>query len=117
GEAMYGRLGSQVLTGEVRPGRNLDVNNLLGSRDPLVPFEHFTKPVTDPVRAARIARLQGPTSPFWRYAQPGAYGSMPDLHGKYAMGVDYTGQPVAESVYDYGSSANRNNPATWSFVP
>src|SRR5690606_23462949 len=46
-----------------------------------------------------------------------AYGSMPDLHGKYALGVDFTGQPVAESVYDYGTSNNRPDPTTWTFVP
>jgi hypothetical protein len=116
GEAMFGRLGSQALTGRVRPGRNFDIPSL-SNRDALTPFETTGMPVTDPLRAERIARLQGPSSPWWRFSLRTGYGSMPDLHGKYAMGIDYTGQPVAESIYDWGTSANRNDPTTWTFVP
>ncbi len=121
GEAMFGRLGSAALTGEVRPGRMFIAQSVSPfahfNRESLVPFENIGMPVTDPLRAARLAyNPSGSAFPAWRYMQPSAYGSAPDLKGKYSVGVDYTGQPVYESVWDYGTG-NPLNPSTWTFVP
>ncbi len=34
----------------------------------------------------------------WSATQPSAFGTPPDLKGRYALGLDYAGQPVYEAI-------------------
>ena len=65
-----------------------------------MPFEFVGYPVTDQLRAQRLLASTGNQQVLLQYTSPSAFGNSPDLHGKYAAGIDYTGQPVYEQVWD-----------------
>lgn len=102
-DAIWGRLGSTYLLAAsgapITPGRALnpsDLNTVAATREPLVPFEFFEYPMADRMRSERLG------VPL--LAQPSAFAISPDLRGRYATGIDYTGQPVYEPTYDAGGN-------------
>ena len=97
-DAIWGRLGSVVSPVNSRPGKSLEWNNTNGvinpvTRDPHTPFDFVGYPVADQLRSQRDGRVP-------QYTYPSAFGSSPDLRGRYATGIDYTGQPTYEAVWD-----------------
>lgn len=105
-DAIWGRNGSTSIRPNTPsyPGRQFDSANINGTRDPLTQFNFAGYPTTDRQRAERY---------FGTFMPPSNFGSSPDPRGRYAIGVDYTGQPIYEAVYDYGTSGNPTNPSNW----
>ncbi|WP_442482440.1 hypothetical protein [Aeoliella sp. SH292] len=110
-DANWGRMGSINAAPTLGPGRNLnsaDVNSVNASREPSLAFEFVGFPVVDHLRAQQQYNSTGDPN-LIPYLAPSAFATTPDLRGRYALGVDYTGQPVFESSYDgYGNYIGRS---------
>ena len=51
----------------------------------------------------------------WRRDRYSAFGSQPDLFGRYSLGLDYTGQPFDDMAYD--RNPNDTNPGNINLTP
>jgi hypothetical protein len=101
-DANWGRMGSYGTSPTFGPGRNFNGANLASvnaSREPNLAFEFVGFPAIDRVRAENVYAQTGDVN-LIPYLAPSAFGTTPDLRGRYALGVDYMGQPVYESSYD-----------------
>lgn len=68
-------------------------------QDPLVPPDlppYYTGEQASPSLAAQLKFFNYP----WSVLELSAFGTPPDLKGRYALGLDYTGQPVYEVAND-----------------
>ncbi len=92
----YGYLANMSDQQKVAPGYNYDFN-APGWRD-------STSPTGDTARPDLAAQMKFFDYP-WVISQRSAFGTPPDLFGRYALGLDYTGQPYYEVLNDV-------NPAT-----
>lgn len=107
-DAIWGRMGTTVTRLQSDPGRSFVsdggltgnvANDINTTREPMLPYDFLGYPVIDQQRAERIVYNTGNTD-LLAYMSPTPFGSSPDLRGRYATGVDYTGQPVYEAIYD-----------------
>lgn len=124
--AIWGRYGSagvvreatglslNAATMNTQPGTTFDnpltagtVEALAGTpgyrREQELPYEFIGYPVADQVRSQRLGAFV--------FAQPSSFGSSPDLRSRYAVGIDYTGQPTYESAWDSVDPTNFANSA------
>jgi len=67
-------------------------------------YQDATRPTGDRAYPSLAAQLKFFTYP-WNVMHATAFGTWPDLFGRYAIGIDYGGQPFYEAKYD-------RNPAT-----
>ncbi len=98
-ESVIGRFGSQQITQRWTAGRTFNLANM-NTREPTFAYEFNGYPETDALRAARLGAFVPPT----------AFATSPDMRSKYATGVDYTGQPVNEAVWDNVNPATMTGP-------
>ncbi len=94
-DAIYGRSGTSANT---QPGRSLSWDNTTGaidpaSRDSHTPFDFVGYPVADQLRSIRRGGVP-------QYTFPSSFGTSPDLRCRQAIGIDYSGQPAYEAVWE-----------------
>lgn len=94
--AVSGRAGyasTSLAAGRVTPGTNYQYvyNASMPTAEEAVPE-----------LAAQLKFFQNP----WTILQRSAFGTPPDLFGRYAMGLDYSGQPYYEVLYDLHDANN-----------
>ncbi|MGI9455378.1 MAG: hypothetical protein ACR2NU_02390, partial [Aeoliella sp.] len=122
-DTVWGRLGSidlamraagmtaSVAAQNIKPGLTFDnpvTPNLVEGmvdptlRDPATVFDFVGYPMTDQLRAQRLGHLA--------FTFPSAFGTSPDPRGRYAIGIDYAGQPNYEAVWDRVNPTNMTGP-------
>lgn len=115
----WGRHGGGEISGvpNIRPGVPLDIvpsndpitsrNRFLATRDPRTPYDFSDYPVFDAEWSKRTIASLPPANPIRIYLEwaiqshhPTSFGTSPDLRARYAVGLDYIGQPVYECAYE-----------------
>ena len=73
----------------------------------------IARPVIRPSRTwpARIKFFDHP----WVYTQRSAFGTPPDLFGRYSLGLDYSGQPYYEVLNDLNPATTLLAQAEWRY--
>jgi hypothetical protein len=91
---------------KVAPGTNYDYNVW---KDP----NPFTSPTGDTARASLAAQLKFFDYPFV-LSERSAFGTPADLFGRYALGLDYSGQPYYEVLNDLNPATKQSpRPEDW----
>lgn len=102
---IWGRMGTTQSSIPIAPGRTFDVTDIAATREPSVPFDFVGYPevsqlTAQNVYATAVASNDAATAALWAPQQRSSFATEPDLRGRWATGVDYTGQPVYEVNYD-----------------
>ncbi len=124
GKAIYGRYGYDlnVANEAATPGTNYLFNLINQTKELAVSPRWYTGEQATPNLAAQIKFFDYPWSSRhpaafgqpWEFGQPSAFGTPPDLKGRYALGLDYSGQPVYEATHDLNpNTALLANPSKW----
>jgi hypothetical protein len=128
GKAISGRYGFHDPTdltlpfpnGDAAAGTNYHFDTRIPKTEPATSQRWDTGELATPDLAAQMKFSDYPWS-FWNAATgntqrnyQSAFGTMPDLKGRYALGLDWAGQPVYEAAYDLNpDTALLQNPSKW----
>jgi hypothetical protein len=112
------RLDGRAISGKY--GFNANLTTSVSAATPGNNYEYAPDDLATPTVDLRQPDLAAQLMFFnypWRIDQRSAFGTPPDLFGRYALGIDYSGQPFYETLYDRNPNSRQLPPSLLTDSP